>query len=147
MKKKRIFFNLKRPYVFVPMTLDYFHHGHANILKIAGKYGNIVLGLMTDKAIKSYKKRYPENNFTKRKNIALMLKDVKHIISVNGPNYYPILAKKYKFDYVIHGDDWKKGPQAEGRNKLITIMKSWKGKVLDVPYTKGISSTKIKAKR
>ena len=76
-----------------------------------------------------------------------MLKDVKHIISVNGPNYYPILAKKYKFDYVIHGDDWKKGPQAEGRNKLITIMKSWKGKVLDVPYTKGISSTKIKAKR
>ena len=70
------------------MTLDYFHHGHANILKIARKYGNIVLGLMTDKAIKSYKKRYPENNFTKRKNIALMLKDVKHIISVNGPNYY-----------------------------------------------------------
>ena len=39
MKKKRIFFNLKRPYVFVPMTLDYFHHGHANILKIARKYG------------------------------------------------------------------------------------------------------------
>ena len=56
-------------------------------------------------------------------------------------------TKKYKFDYVVHGDDWKKGPQAEGRNKLITIMKSWKGKVLDVPYTKGISSTKIKAKR
>jgi phosphoenolpyruvate phosphomutase len=147
MKKKRIFFNLKRPYVFVPMTLDYFHHGHVNILKIARKYGNIILGLMTDKAIKSYKKSNPENSFTKRKNIALMLKDVKHIISVKGPNYYPILAKKYKFDYVIHGDDWKKGPQAEGRNKLIMIMKNWKGKVLDVPYTKGISSTKIKAKR
>ena len=145
MVKKRIFFKLRRPYVFVPMCLDYFHHGHVNILNKAEKYGNIILGLVTDKGIASYKKNKPINSFILRKSIALMLKNVKHIIPVKGPNNYIFLSNKYKFEYVVHGDDWKKGPQAESRKKLISIMKNWKGKVIDVPYTKKISSTKIKS--
>ena len=145
MVKKRIFFKLRRPYVFVPMCLDYFHHGHVNILNKAEKYGNIILGLVTDKGIASYKKNKPINSFTLRKSIALMLKNVKHIIPVKDPNNYIFLSNKYKFEYVVHGDDWKKGPQAESRKKLISIMKNWKGKVIDVPYTKKISSTIIKS--
>ena len=43
----------------MPMCLDYFHHGHVNILNKAGKYGNIILGLVTDKGIASYKKNKP----------------------------------------------------------------------------------------
>ena len=144
MTKKRIFFKLKRPYVFMPMSLDYFHHGHVNIIKKARKYGNVILGLITDKGIVSYKKNPPTNNFFIRKNIALMLRDIKHIIKVKDPNSYTFLTKKYKFEYVIHGDDWKKGPQANSRKKLIEVMKSWNGKVIDVPYTKKVSSTLIK---
>ena len=54
------------------------------------------------------------------------------------------IAKKYKFDYWVHGDDWKRGVQAKERLKLIKEMKKWKGKVIDVPYTKGISSSVLK---
>ena len=45
----------KQTYCFVPMY-EYFHHGHANINK-AKKYGNIILGLMSDEGISSYKKK------------------------------------------------------------------------------------------
>ena len=145
MVKKRIFFKLRRPYVFVPMCLDYFHHGHVNILNKAGKYGNIIIGLVTDKGIASYKKNKPINSFILRKRIALMLKNVKRIIPLKDPNSIILLSNKYKFEYVVHGDDWKKGPQAESRKKLIRIMKNWKGKVIEFPYTKKISSSIIKS--
>ena len=63
------FKNINRPLVFVPMAADLFHHGHINILLKAKKYGSIIVGLMTDKGIKSYKKRDPIIKFNDRKKI------------------------------------------------------------------------------
>lgn len=146
MKNKRLIYKIKRPYVFVPMCIDFLHHGHVNILKKSLKYGNIILGLISDKGILSYKKKKPINNLKKRKKIASILKGVKYIMTVNSPSSYASLAKKYKFDYVVHGDDWKTGPQAESRKKLKITMKEWNGRVIDIPYTKKISSTIIKKK-
>ena len=57
MKNKRLIYKIKRPYVFVPMCIDFLHHGHVNILKKSLKYGNIILGLISDKGILSYKKK------------------------------------------------------------------------------------------
>ena len=39
------------------MTADFFHHGHINILIKANKLGNVIVGLITDKGIKSYKEK------------------------------------------------------------------------------------------
>ena len=57
MKKKRKILKLPRPYVFVPLSADGLHHGHINILLKAKKLGTVIVGLMTDKGIKSYKKK------------------------------------------------------------------------------------------
>ena len=59
MKKKRNIFPFKRPYVYVPMCIDYLHHGHINILMKAKKFGKVIVGLMDDKSIFSYKKKNP----------------------------------------------------------------------------------------
>lgn len=143
---KKIFINkIKRPYVFVPMCLDYMHHGHVNILNNAKKKGNIILGLMKDEAISKYKKK-PINNFKQRKKIALSLKYVKKILPVYDLKDFLKLSKKYKFEYFVHGDDWKKKPQSNIRKKVIILLSEWNGKVIDVPYTKKISSSLIKSK-
>ena len=146
MLKKRSFFKIARPYVFTPMCLDFLHHGHINIIKKANRYGNIILGLISDKGIEKYKHKKPINNFKKRKSIALMLKNIKFIIKVNNLKDYIPLSKKYKFEFIVHGDDWKKGPQANYRKQLKEIVSAWNGKVIDIPYTKNISSTIIKKK-
>ena len=57
------FFQFQRPYVFVPMAVDFLHHGHINILIKAKKYGNVIVGLMTDGGIKSYKGKKPIISF------------------------------------------------------------------------------------
>ena len=120
------------------MCLDYFHHGHANIINRAKRYGNIILGLYLIKAFHLTKKtaqQLPE------KKIALMLKDIKKIITVKSLDHFLSLSKKYKFDYFVHGDDWKKEPQSGIRSEVKNVLKKWNGKVIDIPYTKNISST------
>ena len=47
----------KKPIVYCGMTGDIIHHGHINILKIASKYGDVILGLLTDKAVSTYKNK------------------------------------------------------------------------------------------
>ena len=143
MKKK--FFKFTRPYVFVPMCADYLHHGHINILQKASRYGNVIVGLMSDKAITTYKANKSFLNFNNRKKIVKSIKYVKSVLTLQRLDFITA-TKKYKFDYVLHGDDWKKGPQAPQRKGLIEIMKNWKGKVIDVKYTKNISSTIIRKK-
>ena len=140
---KKIRIKLKRPHVFIPMSADIFHYGHINILKKSKKYGSIIVGLMTDKGIKSYKKKLPFMKYKERKLILNSIKFVNLVIPIPGLKYVEF-AKKYKFDFFIHGDDWKKGPQADQRKYLILAMKKWGGRVIDIKYTKGISSSKIK---
>jgi len=139
---KKRFFNFSRPYVFVPMCADFFHHGHINILIRANKLGNVIVGLITDKGIKSYKKK-PFITYNNRKKILQNIKQVKKVLPMNGLKFSWI-AKKYKFDFFVHGNDWRKGPQKNPKKKVIAVMKKWKGKVIEVPYTKGVSTSKIR---
>ena len=133
---------LLKPLVFIPMSIDLLHHGHIRILNKASKYGTLVVGLMTDKGLISYKGR-PILSYKQRKEIISQIKAVDYVIPLNGLLYLEI-AEKLKTDYFIHGTDWNKGPQKIVRDQLIKKVKIWGGRVIEVPYTKNISSNKIK---
>ena len=49
-----------------------------------------------------------------------------------------------KPNFVVHGDDWKKGVQKKTRERVIKALKKWSGKLIEPKYTKNISSTLIK---
>jgi len=134
---------IQKPSVFVPMAADILHHGHINILLKAKKYGKITVGLMTDKGLFSYKKRKPIISYKNRFKILKQIKSIDKIIPLNGLEYVKI-AKKFKFNYFIHGDDWKAGVQSKVRERLKVVIKKWNGKLIDLKYTPGISSSKIK---
>ena len=57
-------------------------------------------------------------------------------------DYIPNLTK-IKPDYVVHGDDWKKGHMSIIRRNSIKALKSYGGKLIELPYTKGISSAAL----
>jgi len=135
--------NIKKPHVFVPMSADFIHHGHINILLKAKKYGSVIVGLMTDNGIKSYKNKKPVLKYIHRKRILQQMKCVDYILPINGLKYTKF-AKYYKFKYFVHGDDWKNNIQSSQRSELLELMKKWYGKVLEFKYTKNISSSKIK---
>ncbi len=66
---------------------------------------------------------------------------VKKVVPQNTLDYRPNL-KKYKPDYVVHGDDWKKGILKNTRKQVISELKKWSGKLVEIPYTKDINSLK-----
>jgi phosphoenolpyruvate mutase len=127
--------------VYVGMSADLIHPGHMNILKEANKYGNVIVGLLTDKAIASYK-RLPSLTYDQRKEIISNIKHVFTVIPQHTLDYTENL-KAYKPDYVVHGDDWKQGVQKEVRQKVINTLSKWGGELIEIPYTKGISSTQL----
>ena len=132
----------KKNKVYVGLSADILHKGHINILKKASLYGEVYVGLLTDKAIASYKK-IPYLNFEKRKVVVENIKFVKKVIPQNTLDYVENL-NLIKPNYVVHGDDWKKGVQKKTRERVIKALKKWSGKLIEPKYTKNISSTLIK---
>lgn len=131
----------KEKIVYAGMSADIIHPGHLNILKEAQKYGRVIVGVLTDAAIASYK-RLPYLNYEQRALIVSNLKGVSEVVPQETLDYRPNLEKIHP-DYVIHGDDWKQGVQAKTRQQIVEKLAEWGGKVIDVPYTKGISSTML----
>ena len=127
--------------VYVPMAADYLHIGHIKIINVARKYGNVIIGLLTDKAIASYK-RVPMTSFEQRKKIMETIAGVTKIIPQDKLDYTETL-RKLKPEFFVHGDDWKEGVQKEIRKKVINTIKEWNGELIEPPYTKGISSTML----
>ncbi len=134
----------KNKLVYVGLSADIIHEGHINILKIANSFGEVVVGLLTDKAIASYK-NLPYLDFKKRKVVLENIKYVKKVIPQKTLDYVENL-NLIKPDYVVHGDDWKTGVQKETRERVIKTIKKWSGKLIEPKYTKNISSTIIRKK-
>jgi len=133
---------IKKKKVYVGLSVDIIHEGHINILKTANKYGEVIVGLLTDEAIASYK-NIPHLNYERRKIIIENIKFVKKVIPQKTLSYVQNL-KLIQPEFVVHGDDWKKGIQKKTRKDVIKILKQWGGKLIEPKYTENISSTKIK---
>ncbi len=127
--------------VYVGMSADLIHPGHINIVKKAAELGEVTVGLLTDKAIASYK-RVPFMEWERRAEVIGALKDVAKVVPQETLDYVPNL-RTYKPDFVVHGDDWKEGVQATVRQSVIDVLAEWGGELVEVPYTQGISSTKL----
>ena len=130
--------------VYVGLSADILHEGHINILKIAKQYGNVIVGLLTDEAIASYK-NIPYLDFNKRKIVVENIKYVTKVIPQVTLDYVQNL-ELIKPDFVVHGDDWKFGVQKKTRDRVVKTLKKWSGKLIEPKYTKNISSTSIKKK-
>ena len=135
---------MKNKIVYVPMAVDILHSAHINILKKAKKYGKVVVGLLTDKAISEYK-NLPLINYDERYKILIGIKYIDKIVAQENWDY-SINIKKYKPDFFIHGDDWKVGIQKNQRRKAIQALKVNNGKLIEVAFTRDISSSEIKNK-
>lgn len=127
--------------VYLAMSADIIHHGHINIIKEASKLGEVIVGVLTDEVIASYK-RCPLLSFDERKTILENIKGVSRVIPQETLDYVPNL-RMIKPEYVVHGDDWRTGVQQNIRKRVIETLKEWNGKLVEIPYTKGVSISQL----
>ena len=131
----------KEKKVYLAMSADIIHIGHLNIIKEAARHGNLIVGVLTDKAIASYK-RLPFLPYETRSKTVESIKGVQAVIPQSTLDYTQNLLE-LKPDYVVHGDDWKTGVQSAVREKVINTLKDWGGDLIEPSYTDGISSTML----
>jgi len=127
--------------VYLGMIADIMHPGLINIINEGAKYGDLIIGLFTDKAIAQHK-RLPYLTYEQRKNVVENIKGVSRVVPQDEWSYAENL-RKLRPDYMIHGDDWQQGPDQELRAEAISVMKEWNGEVIEIPYTKGIESSSL----
>ena len=131
----------KNKKVYIAMSADIIHNGHINIIEEGAKLGNVIIGLLTDEAIATYK-RLPILEYEVREKIFSNLKGVSKVVKQNTLDYTENL-ELLQPDYVVHGDDWKSGIQSVIRKNVIKTLEKWGGELIEVPYTKGVSSTEL----
>jgi len=131
----------KEKTVYIAMSADIIHTGHINIIVEGAKYGNVIIGLLTDEAIATYK-RLPILDYEARKRIFENIKNVEMVVKQETLDYTENL-RRLKPDYVIHGDNWKKGVQTLVRERVIEVLQEWGGELIEVPYTQGISTKEL----
>jgi phosphoenolpyruvate phosphomutase / 2-hydroxyethylphosphonate cytidylyltransferase len=127
--------------IYIAMCADIIHKGHLNIIREGCKLGKVIIGLLTDEAISSYK-RLPLIPFEERKQIVENLKGVDKVIPQKTLDYV-LNLKLIKPEYVVHGDDWKTGIQKKVRQRVINTLAKWGGELVEPKYTEGISSTDL----
>ena len=127
--------------VYLGMIGDIIHPGLINIINQGAKYGELIVGLFTDKAIAT-QRRLPYMTYDQRKNVVENIKGVCKIVPQDEWSYIPNLLK-YKPDFIIHGDDWKTNSERELRMEVFEVMNKIGGKVIEIPYTQGINSSSL----
>lgn len=120
--------------VYMCFSTDIIHSGHIAIIDKAAKLGRLIIGILSDEAIASYK-RFPLLPFEERKNIISHISAVSEVIEQRQLSYVENI-KTIKPDYIVHGDDWRTGFQVPIRNEVIQILSEYGGKLIEYPYTK-----------
>lgn len=119
--------------VYTCFTTDVIHEGHLNIIHEAKKYGELIVGVLSDEAMVRFD-RFPTISFEERMKLIKAIPDVDRILCQEDIMYDKVIAKLHP-DYVIHGDNWKSGPTKAIRDNVEKILSAYGGQIIDVPYT------------
>ena len=120
--------------VYMCFSTDMVHSGHIAIIKKAEKLGKLIIGVLSDEAVSSYK-RFPLLPFEERKSIFENINGVTQVVEQKELSYTNIL-RELKPDYVVHGDDWKEGFQKTIRDEVIKVLGKYGGQLVEYPYSK-----------
>lgn len=118
--------------VYICFSTDIIHGGHIELIRKASKLGKVVVGILSDEAVKTYK-RAPILPAYERKLLFSGLAGVFKAVDQAELSYSSILESLHP-DIVVHGDDWKNGFQKPVRDEVIEILASYGGRLVEYPY-------------
>ena len=119
--------------VYTCFCTFFIHDGHLNIIKEAKELGRVIVGCLSDKALIRYNK-FPTISQDERMKLYRSIEGVDEVVIQNDMLYNDVLALIHP-DYVLHGDNWKEGPEKIIRDHVEEVLKEYGGKLVDIPYT------------
>ena len=130
--------------VYMCFSTDIIHGGHISIIKKAQKLGKLIIGVLSDEAVTSYK-RLPLVPASERKVMFENVAGVYKVVDQNTLSYKENL-EALKPDIVVHGDDWCTGFQKPIRDEVVSILASYGGRLVEYPYSNDQKYADIQAR-
>ena len=130
--------------VYMCFASDIIHGGHIAIIKKAQKLGKLIIGILSDEAVASYK-RMPLVPASERKLMFENIAGVYKVVDQNTLSYKENL-EKFKPSIVVHGDDWVSGFQRPIRDEVTSILATYGGKLIEYPYSNDPKYAEIDAR-
>ena len=130
--------------VYMCFSTDIIHGGHIAIIRKAQKLGRLIIGVLSDEAVASYK-RMPLVPASERR---IMFENISGVYRVTDQHTlsYKENLEKYRPDIVVHGDDWCSGFQKPIRDEVVSILESYGGKLVEFPYSSDPKYADIQAR-
>lgn len=119
--------------VYMCFSTEYIHSGHVAIINKAKRLGRLIIGILSDEAVASYK-RFPLIPFEERKALIENIAGVERVVEQKTLSYADNL-RALKPDYVVHGDDWCEGFQKPIRQEVCSVLEEYGGKLIEYPYS------------
>jgi len=119
--------------VYTCFSTEVIHEGHLNIIDVSKRYGRLIVGAISDKALVSFS-RFPAIPEDERVDIYEKLDGVSAVIKQKSMFYDEIFETIHP-DYIIHGDNWKNGPERIIRENVMALIEKYGGQLIEVPYT------------
>ena len=127
--------------VYTVFCTDVIHDGHINLIERAHQYGKVIVGALSDEALIRYNK-FPTIPLEERIRIYQSLDGVEDVVVQNEIMYDDVIAQLHP-DYVVHGDNWKTGPESAIRANVLHLLGQYGGELIEVPYTYNPTVKKI----
>lgn len=127
--------------VYTCFCTDIIHEGHLNIIEQAKKLGSVTIGALSDKALIRYNK-FPTISQEERIRLYTSLDGVDRVVVQDSMVYEDVISS-LKPDYVLHGDNWKNGPEAAIRANVLRLLEEYGGELIEIPYTRNENVKKI----
>ena len=144
MKKERLVKMSKYKVGITVGVFDVFHVGHLNLLeRCKAMCDKLIVAVCQDDYVTQIKKKTPVYPAADRMRILAALKCVDEVIpvSIEETEDKMLLIKNHPFDVLFSGDDWKGTPRYLKTEEQFA---KHGAKIEYLPYTQGISTSKIK---
>lgn len=119
--------------VYMCFSTDMIHSGHIAIIKKASHLGRVIIGVLSDEAVCSYK-RFPLLPFSERKAMFENIRGVYRVVEQRELSYKQNI-ELYHPDFVVHGDDWIDGFQRPLRDEVTSLLAAYGGRLIEFPYS------------
>ncbi len=125
---------LEKRTVYMCFSTDMIHGGHIAIIKKAKKLGKLIIGVLSDEAVASYK-RFPLMPYTERRSLVENISGVSAVVEQRELSYAENI-KALRPDFVVHGDDWQTGFQKPIRDEVVALLAEYGGTLVEYPYSR-----------
>lgn len=119
--------------VYMCFSTDMIHSGHIAIIQKARRLGKLIIGVLSDEAIVSYK-RFPLLPYAERKAMFESINGVFEVVEQRTLSYRENILK-FRPAFVVHGDDWVNGFQRPIRDEVVSVLSEYGGKLIEPPYS------------